>query len=390
MKKVLKLFFIWRVWLLAPVFLASLIIPFRQNSSFTQLWHYTQPYGVVQNPVIVPWANFDGVHYLAIASRGYVDEGRFMPLFPLLVRMLSAPFGFLFPLTPYGPVTFWVAMVLSTLCSIGAVWLLRRLLLLDFSKEIVQKTLVLLLLFPTAFFLVAIYSESLFLFLSVLVLYLARKQKWLWASVVTMFLAVTRLSGILLILPLLYEYYVVEVAGRKKRWFQHVELLSFGIPPLLLLAYSYFNLMTWGDPLYFVHAHGALGNSREVSSIVFPFVTVYRYLKIFMTVSSSQYEFWIAVLEFATLGFASLGLYLGWKQKMRPSYLLFAASMLFLPLFSGTLSGFPRYVLPVFPLFVVFSVLFQDKLKLWRVFLVISFLLQILLLLLFARGYYVA
>jgi len=84
-KKLFLLLFSWRIWLFLPVFLASVLIPFRSNSSFTQLWHYVSPYRVAEYPAVYPWANFDGVHYVAIASRGYLDEGRFMPLFPLFL-----------------------------------------------------------------------------------------------------------------------------------------------------------------------------------------------------------------------------------------------------------------------------------------------------------------
>src|SRR3989338_7634876 len=38
----------------------------------------------------IPWANFDGVHYLSIAERGYVQyEQAFFPLYPVLVRSIA-------------------------------------------------------------------------------------------------------------------------------------------------------------------------------------------------------------------------------------------------------------------------------------------------------------
>ncbi len=390
MKKLLTFSIAWRLWLVIPVILAGMYLPFRADADFTRLSYYTEQVGALKHPAVYSWANFDGIHYLGIASRGYIDEGRFMPFFPFLIRIFSAPFGLLVPITAYSQIPFWVGVVLSSLFFFGALLLLYKLLLLDFPKQRAQNTLLLLLLFPTAFFFAAVYSEGLFLLLCVAVLYFARKRSWFWASVATMFLAVTRLSGILLVIPLLYEYFSLEIQGKKYNWRDHLQALSFGCIPVLLALYSYYNLQTWGDPLYFVHAHGALGNSREVAGLVFPLVTVYRYLKIFITVSLYQFEFWVALLEFTTLGWAVWGVYLSWKQKIRVSYLLFAVSMLFLPLFSGTLSGFPRYVLPVFPLFLSFSGFFEKRARVWKYLFGSLLIVQVLLLILFSRGYYIA
>lgn len=174
----------------------------------------------------------------------------------------------------------------------------------------------------------------------------------------------------------------------------------FALIPTLLLLYGWFNYLKWGDFLYFVNAHGMLGNSREVSGLVFPLVTVYRYIKIFSTVSATQYEFWIALLEFGALVYATLNIFLVWKMKLRTSYLIFSLTMVSLPLLSGTLSGFPRYILPIFPFFLAQG-LWYEKLqksngatKLGKLiivtFIVFSLLLQAVLLALFSRGYYVS
>lgn len=419
MKRILQWFFIWRILLFLPLAFAILFLPFRENSQFTTIWQYTNKYSVVENDFIYPWANFDGVHYIAIASRWYVDEGRFLPLFPISIGVIAAPLSLIWPILPFGPATFWAGILVSTVATIFALYFTAKLLHLDYKTKTIELTLFLLLAFPVAFYLGAIYSEGLFLLLSVLSFYFARKNQWAFSAITAMFLSITRLSGILIIFPLLWEYYELEINQTRKSsffrqlvrhmipkkisknsWKKYLSLLWFAIIPTLLLLYGWFNYLKWDDFLYFVHAHGALGNSRDVSNLVFPLVTVYRYVKIFITVSVWQYEFWIALLEFGAVLYATLSLFLAWKMKIRTSYIVFAVVMILLPLLSGTFSGFPRYILPIFPFFLAQAIWFEKLKKnsntinlnkfVFVAFVILSILLQALLLVLFARGYYVS
>lgn len=390
MRRILTWFLLWRSLLFIPIFVGILFLPFRSDAIFTKLTQY--------NELISPWANFDGVHYLAIASRWYIDEGRFLPLFPVSVGVVAAPLSLIWPILPFGPGTFVAGIIFSTICAILSLYFMAKLLYLDYKNKTVELAIFLFLAFPTAFFLACIYSEGMFLLLSVLSLYFARQKKWFLACILVMFLSITRLSGILIALPLLWEYYLVEIKPRKTSfsWKKHLNLVYFAFIPTLLLLYSYFNYLKWGDFLYFVNAHGNLGNSRETSTLALPVVIFYRYIRILLTVSPKIYEFWIALLEFGTLFYTLWSLLLSWKMKIRQSYQIFAWVMVALPLLSGTLTGFPRYILPIFPFFLVQAIWFEKQRKtkmgkiIFAVFVFCSILLQTVLLVLFSRGYFVA
>jgi Gpi18-like mannosyltransferase len=393
---IIKLFLIWRVWILIPLVLASLYIPFRENSLFTTLWQYTPKYSVIENPLIYPWSNFDGVHYIAIASRGYINEGRFLPLFPLLIQIVTYPIQFFSKLQPYGATTFWTGLFLSNLFFLLALGSLYKLLRLDYKKETVIKTILLLIVFPTSFFFVSVYTESLFLLLSVLALLSARKKQWGRAILLSMLLTITRLPGILIVIPLFYEYLTQEIKIKKikeiKKIFTLKNLLKlspFLLIPLPLLGYSYFNYLKWNDPLFFIHAHD-LGNSRSVSGLVFPLITIYRYLKIFLTVSIKQYEFWVAIIEFISLILAMIGIFFAFIKKLKPSYQLFSIALISLPLLSGTLTGFPRYLILAFPLFLAATLKLENNKKIFNLLLLLSIFLQSILLMIFARGWYIS
>lgn len=387
MKAVVKKILVWRLWLVLVVVFTTVFLQVRENQVFTTLLLDHQLDGFLASEWVYPWSNFDGVHYLNIAQRGYIEEGRFLPLYPVLVWFFSQPFTWIFGNSI--SVYFWMSQLIQVVLVSVAVILFQKLVRKDYTKRITTHATTLLLSFPLAFFLVATYSESLFLVLGMLSLYLARQKKWRLAVLTGMLLAITRLSGVLLIFALLTEL-VVQNKGRIEIKKQSKQLLGFCLIPVLLLGYAYFNHLKWGDWLYFVSAHAQLGNSREVSSLVFPLVTVYRYLKILLTVSPNIYEFWIAVLEILALVYASVLMVAAHIKKLRPTYQVYMLSMITLPLLSGTLSGLPRYVLPLFPLFIVQAVVLEKRPKLFKLIVVAGLVLQAVLLALFARSYYVS
>lgn len=397
-EKFFRHFLIWRLWLFLPLIIGYYFLPFRPDSLFTTIWQYVPKYNFVENFLVYPWSNFDGVHYLAIASRGYIDEGRFLPLFPLLVRAVASPFSLIWEIKPYGQLVFWSGLILSNSFFVTSLYFLKKLLRLDFSEKFTNKVLLLLMVFPTSFFFVSVYSESLFLLLSVLSLYFARQKRWAWAVLFGSLLSITRLTGFLIIIPLVIEYligsqksFVIGVVDvLRKNFGKLVKSFGFLIILLPVVVYSIYNNYKWSDYLYFVNAHAALGNSREVGGLVFPLVTVYRYLKIFLTVSVRQYEFWVAAVEFFSLIFVTFAIVFSYLKKTRPSYLIYSVALISVPLLSGTLTGFPRYILLAFPVFIGLVKVIEKNKLVWNVVLGTSLLLQFIFLMLFSRGWFIA
>lgn len=392
-EKIFRQFIVWRLWLFLPLVIGYYFFPFRPDSLFTTIWQYVTKYKVVENFLVYPWSNFDGVHYLAIASRGYVDEGRFLPLFPILIRAVASPFSLIWEIKPYGQLVFWSGLILSNSFFVAGLYYLKKLLRLDFSEKLTNRVLLLLMVFPTSFFFVSIYAESLFLLLSILSLYFARQKKWDLAVIAGIFLSITRLPGVLILIPIVFEFAISELKLNRKNWSnfsKYLKLWKLLLIPIPLIVYSIFNYFKWSDFLYFVNAHAALGNSREVSGIVFPLVTIYRYIKIFLTVSVRQFEFWVALVEFISLLFVTWTLIYFFLKKIRLSYLVWTLALISLPLFSGTLSGFPRYLLLAFPIFIALAKATIKNKYVWSLVLVISLLLQFVFLTLYARGWFIA
>ena len=116
-----------------------------------------------------PWAHWDGVWFVRIASGGYRAHpagAAFFPLYPLLVRGLM-------PLAFHNYVVAGVCVSLS--CYAAAMLVLDRLVEQEAGSQIARGTVLLISVFPMAFFFQAVYSESLFLLLSLLSFWAGRR-----------------------------------------------------------------------------------------------------------------------------------------------------------------------------------------------------------------------
>lgn len=367
-KRILPVFIIWRLVLFIIAIISVFWLKYRGGYEYTHLSFLD---GTLDpNSFYLGWANFDGVHYINIAKNWYVDNGRFLPFYPILLMLFS-----LFSKNIW--ILYFVGLLISNISFVLAIIFLTKLI----DKKYWFKTIIFILAFPTSFYLVSVYSESVFLLLSVLGFYYASRNKWDVVAILCLFSGVTRLVGIFLWIALLYDFF-------KSKRTKISDYLFLIIPPIGLLGYSIYNYYKWGDWLYFVHAHGSLANSRSVSSIVLFPQTMYRYVKILFTLPYIQYEWSIALLELACFVFGLFCIYLLFKQKAKASYIIFALLCFFLPSLSGSFSGLPRYLIPIFPFFISLAKLENKYFQ--SIYLIVGIVLQFILLSLLYRGYFVA
>lgn len=379
MKFVVLAFLTWRILLFIPLILGDILLQYRSGYEFTNIWSRTAEYFLVSNSLIYPWANFDGVHYLSIASFGYTTEGNFFPLFPLLINIVAQIFG---NDLPFGASYFFSGFMIANLCFFLSLIILYKLILLDFSTKVTKQSIIFLLIFPTSFYFGAIYTESLFLLLIVCSFYFARKNNWFLASIFAMFSTATKLIGIVIWPALIYQFLKKE--GLKFS----IKLLSLVLVPIGLISYAVFNFYKWGDFLYFIKAHGNFANSRSVDSIILFPQAIFRYTKILTTLSVSYYEWWIALLEISIFYIVAILLYIAWKKKVGKEYLLFYLLSFLIPVSSGTFNGVPRYAIVLFPIFLALALIKSQAIKIS--YTIISPILLFILLIFFSRGYFVA
>ncbi|HWC28094.1 MAG TPA: mannosyltransferase family protein [Solirubrobacteraceae bacterium] len=202
----------------------------------------TTPFGATGDVLAAPLARWDSVWYLAIAAEGYGGGAReaFFPLYPLLVRVVGAPLGS----------ALVGGALLSTALLAVALVLLHRLVALDHDRAVARNAVLVAALFPMSFFFSAVYSESLFLALSIGAVYAARRERWAWAGALGALAATTRSAGVLLLVPLamIYLWDVGRPSLRAHRPLR-ADALWLGLVPLGLAAYCGFLALAGHDAL---------------------------------------------------------------------------------------------------------------------------------------------
>ncbi|MFW5470801.1 mannosyltransferase family protein [Knoellia sp. CPCC 206435] len=177
---------------------------------------------------------WDSYHFVRIASVGYLPPGleccdqAFFPGYPLLMAALA-------PLTG-GNVTA-AGLLISVVAGTVAAWLLWRLVADDPRGGPVAagRAVALLLLAPAGFFLVAVYTEALFLALALGAWVLAGRRHWWWAGLVAALAAGVRVNGLFLATGLVVMYAVQWHHDGRPR--PRPDVLALGLPALGVGSY---------------------------------------------------------------------------------------------------------------------------------------------------------
>ncbi len=153
----------------------------------------------VPSPALSPWTLFDSQYFLDIAQAGYNPlRSAFFPLYPLLMRVFAGPGASQNTLALVG-------IVLSNAAFLGALWLLYLLTRDEWGEIVAERAVWLQAFFPAAAFSAAVYSESLFLVLSLGLFWFARQKKWGLCALSGALAGFTRNSGPVLFLALLLD-----------------------------------------------------------------------------------------------------------------------------------------------------------------------------------------
>jgi mannosyltransferase PIG-V len=300
------------------------------------------------------WARWDSVHFLRIAEHGYSSaETAFYPLYPALVAAAGHALGGHYVLA---------GILVSLIAAFGAFVLLERLADERLGPVGARRAVLYLAIFPTAFFLQSVYSESLYLFLCLAAFALAERGRFASAGAVVGFAILTRPFALAL-LPAL-----ALLAGRRS-W-----KLATAAP-----VAAFFPLLLWlklDDPWAFTraeapwHRHlspaGPLGGLWDALRAGWAGVEQ-------LGSGSSTHVYWTAVpaadspplrtaaLNLSLLGFLVLFVVLtviAWREFGAP-YGVFCTLSLALPLSVPSsrwpLLSLPRFGLAVFPFFLALA-----------------------------------
>jgi hypothetical protein len=317
--------------------------------------HVTEPFGsATANFLFAPAARWDSAWYLTIAHAGYATRASsaFFPLYPLLICGGTVLLGS----------ALLVGTLISVMATAVALHLLYRLARLDLSHEQARTTVMLVAFFPAALFLSAVYTEALFLMLSVGAIYAARLERWAWAGLLGGLAAATRSGGVLLLLALAWPY-LWRARGQPRRTLGR-SVAWLALVPAGLLAYMGYLALVHHAPLAAFQAEAEWGRhfAGPLGGLVKALAAAPTDLRLGLTghavvVGAAAPISWPThnLIDLGFAAFAAGGLSLGWRR-VPSAYLVYGlallAQALSYPTLAEPLQSLPRYVLVIFPVFI--------------------------------------
>ncbi len=241
----------------------------------------TRGFGALGNVLAAPAARWDAAWYLVIARFGYrPDLGvytssrtAFFPLYPFGIRTIAW----------FGVPPVLAGVLLSVLALALALYGIHRLTTLELARtartslsvsrvgQAAQLAVLLTAFAPMAFFFSAVYSESLYLALSVGLFWSARHGRWMWVGVLGALAAATRSTGLVLILPALMIYLYGPREDRppdatpargtrlSPRYRLRRDVMWMALLPVGVILYGAYLGLTGGDALAPLQAQGVWG-----------------------------------------------------------------------------------------------------------------------------------
>jgi hypothetical protein len=365
----------------------------------------TRGFGWLGDMLAAPAARWDAAWYLVIAHYGYRPElgaftasrTAFFPLYPLGVRMLAG--------VGLAPVI--AGVLLSVVALAAGLYCLHRLTTLEVARlrrhglagterrgasarllggvgplanlggdEVARLAVLLTAFAPMAFYFSAVYSESLYLALSVGVFLCARRGRWASAAMLGALASATRSTGVVLMLPiaLLYLYGPREdraadfplARSLYPRYRVRREALWLALVPVGLGLYMAHLALAGGEALAPFHAEavwsrhfagpygGVWSGAKAAFDGLRQLLSLQRHHVYYMVAGGNPFiDAGHNLLLFAFL-LAAIPAVIGVLRLLPPAYGVYALAALALPLSYPVapqpLMSLPRFLVVLFPL----------------------------------------
>jgi hypothetical protein len=376
-----------RAFLVVVALITTFTVGLRARPVFMRDPSHIEVFTGLARRLLEPWANWDGVWFIRIAAAGYHSHAlspAFFPLYPLAVRVVTPLAGHFYVVA---------GIVVSVVCYAAAMVVLYRLAADECGSRVALWSVVFVSVFPTAFFFQAVYSESLFLLLTLVSFSAGRRGRWWLAGVAGLLAVLTRSSGLLLVLPLAVLWWEQrrgapvrlpggpagapeEALAGAKRALRRPSVLSLGwllLVPAGLGVYMAYLWHAFSDPFLFSTVQDFWGRRSSLPQVAVwdGAVAAYhgvRWLALHgigavlsgpHTVSGGLQSNVVAnPLEFLALVTAVVLVVVCWR-KLPAAYTVYGLAALLFPLLYPTtarpLDSLPRFLVVVFPLFIALA-----------------------------------
>jgi hypothetical protein len=406
----------------------------------------TRGFGWLGDLLAAPAARWDSDWFLVIARFGYRPDlapftsarTAYFPLYPLGIRAISQ----------LGAPLVLAGVLLSLIAFALALYGIHRLTTLELARggrlaararggEAPRLAVIVMAFSPMAFFFSAVYSESLYLALSVGLFWSARNGRWMWVGILGALAGATRSTGLMLALPALVIYLYGPREDRpvdrsaptrspaggsarsgmrsgarllalalRPRYRLRRDLLWLALLPAGVLAYGAWLALSGGDALGPFHAENAW--SRQ---LVGPFAGFWHGItaafdgaRQLLSFQSRHVYFRLAggspyvaaehnLIELAFL-LAAVPAVVGVLRRLPLAYGLYVIAAIALPLSYPVtpepLMSMPRYLVVLFPLGIWLAAWLSERPRLQRPALALSIVAMIVFLAQFSTWHWVA
>jgi len=336
---------------------------------------HTAPFGSdFLNALFAPGARFDSAWLLDVAHSGYSTEGTaaFFPLYPGLVAGLGDVIGS----------DLIAGIAISSVTCIGGLYFVHRLTALDFGEDVARRTVWIMACFPMAFTFSAIYTEGLFLLLSAASIYAARLGRWNHAAAAAFLAGMTRVTGLLVVVPLVLLYLYGPRADRaadqgpgsamRPRYRVRRDAALLAAAPLGALTFGVYLGFATGNPLATFAAEEQWDRAlAPLAGLAQGFIAAGQGLIDLFAGTSFQENVVdpraMGAMNLALLAFMVFAIWLTVKaiRRVPPAYTGYAVVSLALPLSTPALGqplmSFPRFIMVLFPLWITLALLINGR-----------------------------
>lgn len=320
--------------------------------------------------LILYWHRWDAISYGRIAAKGYLVgkyDAAWLPLYPILIRGAALLLG---------GSTMVAAWVVAQLASVVGLLVFYGVTRAEMGYLIARRALLLLLLFPTAFFFNASYPDGLLLGLLAGSLWLARRRRWGWAAGLLGWALVTRVVAVAAVPALWWEF------GRQK-WAGQVRWRTSWVVVWPLLAgwiYLSFAQAVFGTPFIYSQTLEA-GWKKQLAGPHVGWELALVLSKVADPIKAAKLGWgeYVAAMLLVVVTGAS------WRVLPR-FYWLYLAGYATFVLSTSSWASTPRYALLAFPLFWYLAWLFDRQRMLGLVWVSASCIVLVLLINEFVHG----
>lgn len=333
MKKILITVLLWLV--IVNVFGFVALNRFNLTPDTAYKWITPQGFPTAQSWDAVDMHNrWDSYWYLDIVNNGYylktdntLSNVAFFPLYPMLIKIVGTI------LLGHFVLAGWLLSVGFLLLACAYFYKFLK----KFHPEIDSELpIILMLVFPTAFFFNIVYTESMFLFLTLATFYYSFKKQFWLAGVVAFFGAMTHSNGIFLALPILWKIW--EMYGWKSTF--TTKIIPVFFPAIATAGFFAYSAVKFHDLFLFFNLESAWGRSFKLNMDHFIFFS-------HPAIVNFAIDMFFTILIIAVI-------VLVWK-KLSPLYAIFMSLTVLAALTSGTLMSIGRYSLVLFPMFILLA-----------------------------------